>query len=66
MKDLTVVMPVYNEEEIISVVIEDWIENLKKLKIDFIIKTYNDGSKDNTLNVLQELENQYPELKVAG
>jgi len=64
MLELTLVMPVYNEEEIISFVIQDWIRELRELKIDFTFKVYNDGSKDNTLHILNQEDKKYPELHV--
>lgn len=63
-KELVVVIPVYNEADIIHVVIEDWCQALRKLSIDFELRLYNDGSKDGTLTVLKTLESQYPELVV--
>ena len=63
-KELAVVMPVYNEEEIIETVIKDWVEELTKLNISFQIHPYNDGSKDGSLKKLQELEKSIPELIV--
>ena len=65
MPELTVVMPVYNEEEIISFVIQDWIKELRELKIDFILRVYNDGSKDNTLQFLNQEDKKYPELHIV-
>lgn len=64
MLELTVVIPVYNEEEIISFVIQDWISELRGLKIDFTIKIYDDGSKDNTLTILNQEAQKYSELHV--
>ncbi len=63
-KELTVIMPVYNEEEIISYVLQDWIDNLEKLKIDYIIRAYNDGSKDNTLAVMQKFAKEIPQIEI--
>ena len=63
-KELVVVIPVYNEADIIHVVIEDWCQALRDLSIDFELRLYNDGSKDETLPVLKGLESQYPELAV--
>jgi len=54
--NLTVVIPVYNEDEIIETVINDWSQQLQKLELSFEIRIYNDGSKDNTLSVLRNLE----------
>ncbi len=64
MKELTVVMPVYNEEEVISVVLNDWIKELRRLGIDFELCIYNDGSTDETLKSINEIEKKNNELKV--
>ena len=64
-RELAVVMPVYNEEEIISTVIEDWVSTLRALGIDFEIRCYNDGSKDKTLEKLHEIKDLYPELLIV-
>ena len=66
MKELTVIIPVYNEEEIISFVIEDWISCLRNLNTHFIIRAYDDGSKDTSLALLKELATKYAELEVIG
>ncbi len=56
MKDLTVIIPVFNEEGSIKQVITDWISILRKLGIDFTIRVYNDGSTDKTMEVLKSLK----------
>lgn len=63
-KELSVVMPVYNEDECIEQVVEKWITTLSALGIDFDLNVYNDGSKDKTLSVLREVEQRLPRLKV--
>lgn len=50
---LCVVMPVYNEEEAIGSVLEKWSAALDELAIDYEIRPYNDGSKDNSLEVMR-------------
>jgi dolichol-phosphate mannosyltransferase len=62
--DLTVIIPVYNEEEIIQEVILSWLAMLRSLKIAFVVKAYNDGSKDSTLEKLNELLKKNSELQV--
>ena len=52
---LCVVMPVYNEEEAIGPVLEKWNSALAALGIDYIIRPYNDGSKDNSLAVIRKI-----------
>ncbi len=53
MFDLVVVIPVYNEDEVILDVIHDWKNVLGQLNINYRISVYNDGSKDNTQQVLE-------------
>jgi dolichol-phosphate mannosyltransferase len=62
--ELNVVMPVYNEGGIIREVINKWIKTLKKLDIVFQIHAYNDGSKDNTLQILNKLSAENKDLIV--
>lgn len=63
MKDLVLILPIYNEESSIEFVINQWIEELNKYNIDYDIYAYNDGSKDNTANILKSLSEKYPNLK---
>ena len=51
-RELIVVMPVYNEAECISTVLNDWSAALSDLAIDFEIRALNDGSTDETAQVL--------------
>jgi dolichol-phosphate mannosyltransferase len=62
--DLTVIIPVYNEEEIVQEVMTSWLTILRSLNINFAINAYNDGSKDGTLLKLKELSNMNVELQV--
>ena len=50
---LCVVMPVYNEQGAIGAVLEKWSKALDALGIDYTIRPYNDGSKDNSLAVMK-------------
>lgn len=52
---LCVVMPVYNECEAIGPVLEKWAAALDGLGMDYVIRPYNDGSKDNSLAVMREV-----------
>lgn len=52
--ELAVIIPVYNEEEIIGKVLGSWSGELSRLEINYEIHVYNDGSKDNTLAILNE------------
>lgn len=56
MELLSVVVPCFNEQEVLSIFYEEIIktaEALKELEFEFIF--VNDGSKDNTLNIMKEL-----------
>lgn len=52
---LCVVMPVYNEEAAIGSVLQKWDDALSALGIDYEIRPYNDGSKDNSLAVMRKV-----------
>lgn len=52
--ELVVIIPVYNEEEIIGRVLDAWSGELNRLDINYEIHVYNDGSKDNTLTILND------------
>ncbi len=62
--DLVVVIPAYNEEACIEHVIKNWIEGLSNYipKENFKILIINDGSRDQTGKILDELVPRYPEL----
>lgn len=61
-KELSIVIPVYNEEEIIQYVIDDWIQELNQQNISYTIYLYNDGSSDQSLDVLKCYKKKYPNL----
>lgn len=53
--ELKVVIPVYNEAQIIETVVRDWIQTLEELGITFNIHLYNDGSTDNSRAIIDRL-----------
>lgn len=55
MKDLTVVMPVYNEAECIEGVVRSWLDVLNSLGLSFSLLLINDGSRDATAQRLDAL-----------
>lgn len=58
---VSILIPCYNEEE----TIKDTIEKLDKLNYpNYEIIAINDGSKDNTESILNELAEQYDKLRV--
>ena len=57
---LCVVMPVYNEEDAIGPVLKKWTVALDALSVDYVIRPYNDGSKDKSLQVMQDVAKDLP------
>lgn len=60
---LSIVIPAYNEEESITETIDQIEEAFSNVNIDHEIFVVNDNSKDNTLQVLEQLSQKYPVLK---
>ncbi len=54
-RQLTVVMPVYNEEASLGPCAESWLEVLDELDIDYRLLIINDGSKDSTGETIETL-----------
>jgi glycosyltransferase involved in cell wall biosynthesis len=63
MEKLSIVIPVYNEEKFVSTTIKRVLEvDLDGLQRELVV--VDDGSKDRTVEILQELAQQNPEIKV--
>lgn len=62
--DLSVVIPVYNEARNLEILIPDLSKILSKIDINSEIIVVDDGSIDDTLEVLKSLQNKIPELKI--
>ena len=54
-KRLIIVMPVYNEEQIIKKVVSDWLKIAKKYNGKLLI--INDGSMDKTKKIINQIKN---------
>jgi len=61
---LTVVMPIYNEEESISPLLEGLVAELDGLYDSYEIIAVNDGSRDASQQVLEAAAEHYPQLKI--
>ena len=61
---LTVIVPCLNEEEVIELTIAEIYSELNKKLDKFEILVVNDGSTDNTQNILKELIGRYKNLTV--
>jgi glycosyltransferase involved in cell wall biosynthesis len=64
--DLSVVMPVYNEEDNLGPLIEELEAVLKKTGRSFEVLCINDCSKDGSLNVIRTLQQTRPYLRVVN
>lgn len=64
--ELSVVAPVYNEAEGIEEVVQYWVKVLEENAASAEIVLANDGSTDRTLEILQNLSQKIPYLKVAS
>jgi len=64
--ELSIVAPVYNEEEGIEQVVQYWLKVLQKNAANAEIVLANDGSTDRTLEILENLSQKIPSLKVVS
>lgn len=65
-QNLWVIMPVYNEQESILMVLMEWRKKLEELRLNYTLCVLNDGSKDNTLSILEGFSNAFPQLKIIN
>jgi len=64
MKKLAIVIPVYNEEDNIEKVLDDWKIVLRKNEFDIII--VNDGSVDKTNFILNKIQKKNNHIKILN
>jgi glycosyltransferase involved in cell wall biosynthesis len=64
--DISVVVPVYNEEENLPVLIPQIAEVLRPLGKTFEMIFVDDGSKDQSRRILKEMASQYPQIRIIG
>jgi glycosyltransferase involved in cell wall biosynthesis len=64
--ELSVVVPVYNEEQNLDYLFERLTSVLNRLNMTYEIVCVNDGSKDNTIERLIEHHQQNPAIKVVN
>jgi glycosyltransferase involved in cell wall biosynthesis len=63
MLDISIVIPLYNEEESLPELIA-WIDRVcNEHKFSYEVVMIDDGSKDNSWSVIQQLSAQYPAIK---
>jgi polyisoprenyl-phosphate glycosyltransferase len=61
---LSVVVPCFNEEEVIEACHERLVTTLKSMPVDFEIIYINDGSTDGTIQALKDIRNHEPRVSV--
>jgi len=62
-KEVSIVIPVFNEEAVIKEIIEETIEVVRRRNISFELLVIDDGSTDDTWRIVKELAGIYPEIK---
>jgi dolichol-phosphate mannosyltransferase len=63
---LSVVMPVYNEERSIASVIDEWTGVLDALGVDYELRVYDDGSRDQTAAILRRIAADKPRVVASS
>ena len=63
---ISIVAPCYNEEEVIDIFLEKIFYILQKLDKSYEIVFVNDGSRDNTLDVLKQKAREFKEVRVIN
>ncbi len=63
---LSVVAPAYNEQESIEDFVREMCETLRSLAVPFEVVCVDDGSSDQTWQLLQQLRARFPELRPAA
>ncbi|MEO0897279.1 MAG: glycosyltransferase family 2 protein [Bacteroidota bacterium] len=58
--DISLVIPLYNEDESLDVLLKDIDEVMKELPYTYEVVMIDDGSRDNSWAVVQDLSKKYP------
>ena len=68
MKKVSIVIPMYNEQEVAEKCYEKIIDSLKSIedKYDYEIIFINDGSKDKTLEILRNIAQKNRKVKIIS
>ena len=63
--ELSIVVPIYNEEESLPFLVDQLLGVLRPMAETFELVLVNDGSSDNSADVLSKLSFEVPELVVV-
>ncbi|MCB9588725.1 MAG: glycosyltransferase family 2 protein [Polyangiaceae bacterium] len=61
--EVSIVIPVYNEEAILHAAVVDLRERLKPLNWNYEVILAENGSRDRTLEIAKQLSQKYPEVR---
>ena len=64
--DISVVVPVYNEEKNLPLLIPQLVEVLQPLGKSYEMIFVDDGSTDKSRKIVKEMASQYPEIRMIG
>ncbi len=64
--DLSIVAPVYNEEENLPILVSQLVGVLGPLRKAYEMIFVDDGSKDRSRQVLKEMASKHPQLRILG
>jgi dolichol-phosphate mannosyltransferase len=64
--EISVVVPVFNEEENLPVLIPQIVEVLRPLEKTYEMIFVDDGSSDRSRQLLKEMVSQYPQIRILG
>ena len=56
--DISICLPIFNEAKSIEFVIDEWVNLMNKLSLEFKIICSEDGSTDGTKEILKEIANK--------
>ena len=61
-QDISICLPIFNEDKSIKLVIDEWVNFMNELSLDFKIICSEDGSTDNTKQILLEIIKNNPKI----
>ncbi len=62
--DLSIIVPVYNSEKYLSTCLDSIVN--QKTKFNYEVVCINDGSKDNSINILEDYQKKYNFIKIIS
>ncbi len=64
--DISLVIPVYNEEDSLALLQNEITRVMKKLSLKYEVIYVDDGSTDSSLNVLKKISKEYPDVRIIS